>query len=230
MAPPSPERVEILTSRQSEAERRAGWVYQWLRWMPVITIPWMYSNLSNLGYRASPSEAVGAVLWPGVVHLVLLLGLRSPYLYARRHAQQALLLAGVRALSTMLLMGTSRGEGYCLWFIVNGALWLWGSARGLRQLKRGECWLMNVQGEGKHLPRPWALTTAAQPAAAMAGTPISEAPSSPRLALEQGIGMARQGRRAEAINNLLAAFRRGTPELRNRAAAELEKLGEVETF
>jgi hypothetical protein len=71
-----------------------------------------------------------------------------------------MLLVTLRILSTVLLIGLTRtglsnmifdptrGTSLIFWVFVNGSLWLFGSIWGLRQISRGDCWLMRVLGEG----------------------------------------------------------------------------------
>jgi len=223
-------RTSELSREQVNAERGVGWVYHWIFWTSLITVPWMRLNLVGLSFRyTSTSNYVGAALWPAVIHVVLLLGLNSPYLYVRRHTQQALLFVGLRALSTFLFIGLMEGSGACFWTITNGALWMLGSVWGRRQLRRGDCWLMRVRGEAGELPRPWA----ARPAPTQNPPPVRSTftvPVDPDLAFAQGRSRVGVGQRAEAVVCFLAAFHIGPPDLRRRAVAELEKLGEVETF
>ncbi len=174
---------------------------------------------SLAGYSRGQAYWIVAVLSSALPHLVLLFGLRSKYLYVRRHVQQALILAAIRTITTALLVGASESSGTCWWIPINGALWLWGSARGLRQVKRGECWLME-RGEGEQLPRPWAAQPALQP------TPVSESDAQ----LIRAHNLIQQGLRSEAIECYLSLFRTGPSHLRQQAVAALEKLGEVEDF
>jgi hypothetical protein len=157
---------------QVKAEQAIRWVYHWLFWSVFITVPWMGLNLgilASLFYGAPTSGFVLAVLLPVLAHAVLFFGLGSPHLYARRHTQQAFILVGLRALSALFFMGLMQGSGVCLWIIVNGFFWLVGTVWGLRQVKRGDCWLMRWKGEDVKLPRPWAVPTsvAATPAASV---------------------------------------------------------------
>jgi hypothetical protein len=48
-------------------------------------------------------------------------------------------------------------------------------------------------------------------------------------AFEQGQSLLSEGKRAEAKACFMQASRTGSPDLRQRAVAELEKLGEVES-
>jgi Tol biopolymer transport system component len=167
----------------------------------------------------SLAEYVAAVAWPALVHVVLLIPLWSPYLFVRRHAQQALLLAVVRVLSAVLIVGLSRGGLIGLWVVVNGGLWIFGTVWGLRQIKRGDCWLMRRRGEVSELPRPWATPKVAEP------TPTATGP-----ALAPGAIPAGQGERAATVEALRLAFRTGSPEERQRALEALKALGEIEEF
>jgi len=185
-------------------------------------------NLSAVGTEAteaatpppiSLAEYVAAVAWPGLVQVVLLIPLWSPYLFVRRHAQQACSLAVVRILSTVLIVGVTRGALIGLWVVVNGGLWIFGSVWGLRQIKRGDCWLMRRRGEISELPRPWATAKAPEPA------PAAPGPALPAEALPAG-----QDDRAATIEALRSAFRTGSPEERQRALEALKALGEIEEF
>jgi len=96
---------------------------------------------------------------------ILVFGLRSPYLFVRRHTQQAALLLGLNVVFavgsgvTLYYMRDSLGLGLLmaglnlLQIIMLPVSTFW----GLSQVKRGDCWLMRRKGEGNELPRPWAL-------------------------------------------------------------------------
>jgi ligand-binding sensor domain-containing protein len=56
-----------------------------------------------------------------------------------------------------------------------------------------------------------------------------DVPADPHAAFERGRALLNQGQREAAVAHFLAVFRDGPPDLRRRALAELEKLGEVET-
>ena len=60
--------------------------------------------------------------------------------------------------------------------------------------------------------------------------PTPTAPAEPHAAFAQGRSLILQGQQDKAVACFLAAFRDGPPNLRRRALAELEKLGEVEVF
>src|SRR3990172_434110 len=220
-----------ITPEQAKAERGVKWVYWWLFWSPLITVPCMGVNLSN-AYR--PADYMWSILWSTLPHLILLLGLLSPYRYAQRHMQQALMLVGLRALLTAFIFGLSRGEAWGFWVITNGALWLWGTFAGLGQVRRGECWLMRVRRESAELPRPWAALLGASTAPAAPPAPSAASslitPSDPLAAFLKGRSLVNSGQRAEAVACFLAVFRSGSPELRQQAVSALGQLGEVETF
>jgi hypothetical protein len=67
-----------------------------------------------------------------------------------------------------------------------------------------------------------------------APSPAADSPpetsADPNVAFEEGLRLLGTDKRTRAIDCFLAAFRAGPPNLRSRAVAELEKLGEVETF
>ena len=185
-----------------------------------------------------------AVLFPAMVHMVLLFGLLSSSLYIRRHTQQAIVLIGLRIVSTVLFVGLISGTE-CAWILVNGSLWLFGSLLGVWQVRNGDCWLMHLRGEKDLLPRfatvpvaPQSAVPSVAPSAPQVAetyvAPIATAvpafsvPSDPSAALELGLALVAQSKREHAIECFMFVFRNGSPELRQRAVAEMEKLGEVE--
>lgn len=232
---------------EDKNERSIRWVYHWLLWSVLITVPWMIFDLlvlEILFYGSGIPAYTLAVLLPACAHGLLLFGLRSPHRYARRHAQQALVLAGLRTLSTVFFVGLTEASGTCLWVLANGFLWIFGTVSGLRQIKRGDCWLMRWLGEGSELPRPWAavedgaaLADAAPPvpsvptpAPVVAPAEPTPPPADPNAVFGDGLRLLREGQRSEAAACFLTAFRTGPSDLRDRARAALADLGEVETF
>ena len=169
--------------------------------------------------RVPTSSYVSAVALPAVLLLVLLIPLASRLVYVRRHAQQAVVLAVLRVLSTMLIVGLSRGELIVLWVIVNGGLWIFGGVWGLRQIRRGECWLMRVRGEVSDLPRSWATK------------PVVPAPT-PAGGASTTLGGPSTGEEDQeaTIDGLRQMLRTGSPQERQWAIESLQALGEIEEF
>ncbi len=244
-----------VTPVQAKDERSIRWVYYWLFGSTFITVPWMLFNLLALEILFSGPGILGyvlAVLLPACAHAILMLGFRSPHRYTRRHAQQALMLAGLRAISTVFCVGLTETSGTCFWILVNGFLWIVGTTSGLRQVKHGDCWLMRSLGESDELPRLWAATAdvagmedgaafadvappvASAPAVEPVAVPVkatpSPAPADPNAAFENGQRLLREERPSEATACFLAAFRSGPSDLRDRARTALADLGQIETF
>jgi hypothetical protein len=89
-------------------------------------------------------------------------------------------------------------------------------------------WLFLVRGKDGESSRAPEV-----PAIIPAAAPIETAPrpaADPNAALEGGLRLLSVGKQTEATACFLAAFRAGPADLRRRAVAELEKLGEVETL
>jgi tetratricopeptide (TPR) repeat protein len=255
-AEPREETKTVETERSGarwEAEKNAAsWVYAWLYLSPFLTVPCFVFQLFDLHSRSTVGEQVWAAIVPLIFHVPLLLmsfGVGS--LFVRRHMQQALLLIALRAgmAAVSLNLGQFPEGGLCgpgLFCLGNGTLWLFTSLWGLTQVARGDCWLMRWKGEDGELPRPWAVSpdvpassAASVPATMPTGAPVSlipaasslfEAPAEPNTTFEDGLRQLRIGKQTDAIACFLAAFQDGPPHLRHRALAELEKLGEVETF
>ncbi len=218
--------VDLLAQQQTE--KRAARVYWWLFFSALITVPWMATNLLSLGFTDrfnSPLAYLLATISPALVHLVLLFGLLSSNLFIRRHAQQGLLLILLRVASAVWFVAMARGETSA-WFLVNGSTWLFGTIWGIRQVNRGECWLMRARGENADLPRAWANAPTPTNLSASGTNSSGDA----AFDLNVGLRLLDMNNRVEARTRFLAAFRNGSRELRERAAMELEKLGEVETF
>ena len=94
-----------MIDERANTERSIGYVYWWLFWSPLITVPWMVASVLSLPYyRHQASDWLWAILPAALPHLILLFGLRSKTLYRRRHVEQALVLVGVRLMSTMFLL------------------------------------------------------------------------------------------------------------------------------
>ena len=217
-----------MDTRLSEEERSVRWVYWWLLWSSLITVPWMLNNVFSYRY-----VQVMDVLWPVSLHLVVLpWRLRAENLYVRRHTQQAVLLVTARALAAVFFIVLLDAFGF--WILVSGSLWLGGTIWGIRQINRGDCWLMRRRGESAQLPNNRPVLTEQVPD--VASDPLVHRPSGPdersrwpqRMAYGDSLG--RQNRRADARAVYLDIFRHGDPDHRGRAIEALEKLDEVELF
>ncbi|TAK14681.1 MAG: hypothetical protein EPO32_00710 [Anaerolineae bacterium] len=204
--------------------RRANAAYNWIKWISLITVPWMIYAQSDLNSRSSLLDWAWAGLVPASLHLLLLpRATRDSSLFVRRHTQQALMLVALRAATTVWLIGLTRGDGFPLWLLVNGTLWMWGSTRGKLQVKRGECWLMRRRGEVHLLPT-------ANGHVEFPSTPVDFVPADVKAAWDQA-GRYLQAKRPElAKKHYLIVFREGPPAWRARAIEALRKLGEVETM
>ena len=236
--------VERNAAPREQERRTPRRVYWWLLLSPFMRVPCFAYQLFGL-YRPSVGERIWAAIVPLVFHIpLLLMGLGVDNRFVRRHMQQALLLIALRAgmAAIALNLGDYPEEGLWLFFFGNGALWLFGSLWGLRQVKRGDCWLMRQRGEDDELPRPWAVvsaTAAGAPATVPTGVAVSPLPAvhsplepsaDPNAAFEEGLRLLSEGERAEATARFLVTFRNGAPALRRRVLAELEEMGEVEVF
>lgn len=162
---------------------------------------------------------------------LVLLNLLSKNHFVRRHTQQGLALGLIFWWAVLFISGLS--DQLCLGALVSFfVVWIGGVIWGRRQVRRGDCWLMRQLGEGKRLPRPWASSLEQRPERA---APVTSAKTlgryeSPTTAISRGQMLLNQGRRDEAIEQFLFAFRSGQPEIRRRAIFRLKKIGEMEEF
>jgi hypothetical protein len=226
--------TEGQADQGQQARTLALRVYIWLLFSPVVTVSWLSLLLARHYQTGSSSSPLGwVVALPAIAHVVLFPGLLSSTLYMRRHAQQAFLLVVLRTLNALLFLGLAppSSEWMCLWFLAGTGLWLMGTIWGIQQTGSGDCWLMRVRGEAALLPRPWALAAPAGPATVSTVSTVSTTstvPTAPQAAFDRGLALLGQGKREEAVASFMIAFRQGDSDLRRRALAELEKLGEVE--
>lgn len=232
--------------RDTKLEKKIRWVYNWLLWSPILTVPWMFINMMNLSFRSSAASWIWAALVPASVHIILISSARSENLYVKRHAQQAMYLVLLRALTTVIFIGFSKGSGAFLWFMVNGILWLWGSSWGKKQIANGDSWLMRFEGEGHLLPRPWAIaeegeiTAPVQPENIRPTTPgkkpsidvssLSPASMHVQKAMEKGNKHIFNMESEQAIPELMLVFREGPEDWRTLAIKKLKNLGQIDTF
>jgi Tol biopolymer transport system component len=113
-------------------------------------------NADGTGLRNVRPALFPAHLLPLLLHLGLLAGLLSPARSARWHTGQALILAGLSVLAALFLISEPRSPWMlaCGWFSVNGAVCVGGAVWGLRQIRRGENWLMRRLDPAAGRPPP----------------------------------------------------------------------------
>lgn len=207
----SSKEVTFPTDTEKTTAKR---LYIWLFLSPGITVPTFILAVLFLSYGLSTHERVIAALIPLVFHAPVLLGFTSKSIFVFRHTQQAILLVALRAALASLAVSIGEpGDGFSLFLIGNGVLWLIGSLWGLDQIKHGTCWLLKRRGE-KILP---------------AEDKKGDWPQ-PEEELEDMLGSLSAKDKLTAKSKAIHAFRAGTPETKRRAVEVLSKLGEVEEF
>ena len=200
-------------------KKTAQRVYTWLFLSPIITVPIFIGAAANASYNSTINERVLAALIPLIIHTPLLLGLTSKSAFVYRHTQQGLLLIALRAgMASLAAVNVEDHLDYTLllFFFGNGGLWLIGSIVGWSQTSNGKCWFMERKGEKLLLPGSVASENTNQPIMdkELAGMLDSLNTDSIKTAKEKA----------------LHAFQTGTPTIKKRAVAVLDKLGEVEQF
>jgi hypothetical protein len=207
--------ANVMTAEQAKAERAgARRLYLLSLWLPLL-LP-LSACLGPL-----------ALLWPLIILGLVAVGFFSRHAFVRWHTGQWTLLTFPAALFALWSLSSifndyyGNTSGYMCFALISIGGWYLGNIIGFRQARRGRCWLWGWLAPTTQLPRPWAATPAV-PAASMSADSYT--------ALEQGRSLLKADRRAEAIASLMDAFRNGSPDLRQQAVAELEKLGEVEMF
>lgn len=206
-----------MTPEQVEAERGgARRLYLLCLWSPLI-IP------------VSACAGPAALLVPLIVIGLVIAGFFSKHDFVRWHASQWTLLTlpaallffwSINSIFNSYYYGSFWGNPWFFIIVLGG--WYVGNIVGFRQANRGQCWLWDRLALAAELPRPWAVSPTAPAESSMSADSYT--------ALEQGRKLLEANKRAEAVASFMAAFRDGSPDLRRLAVAELEKLGEVETF
>jgi len=190
-----------MDSEQAAAERGVGSVYKrfMIAYFPYMLFLFISTNFFALS--GSLFDRSISVLLSSIVFLLLLKECQSPYLFVRRHGQQALLLGAMISVVIWFILALELISDVCLSLTGITAVWFFGGFRGLRQVKRGDCWLMKNLDGADQLPRQW-----------------QTAESEDEAQDERDIG------------ELLQQFRKGTADERRQAVVALEKMGEVERF
>ncbi len=210
---PKPYSKEIAFPTDTE-KNTVKRLYTWLIVSPFITVPIFIFAAINLSYSSSINERVIVALIPLIFHAPLLFGFttKSPFVF--RHTQQAIFLVALRATTASLALSIGDpGDGFWLFVIGNGVLWLSGSLLGFDQIMHGECWLMGLRGE-----------KIARNETARVDLPQMD------KELEDMLKSLNAKDKLTAKTKALNAFRAGTPETKRRAVEVLSELGEVEEF
>jgi hypothetical protein len=156
--------AENLSPQQTKAERWIVWVYAGPLISALMIVPVMVAISVIMPNAQTSWFSVLLVLAACLIAAILAPKLFSPYVFVRRHTQQAFVLVGLLILSGLILynpwwsamLGEEVTPACCTAFPFGLFLLLGGSIAGIRQVRRGDCLLMELAGEGKELPRPWA--------------------------------------------------------------------------
>jgi hypothetical protein len=222
-----------MTVREAIGERSAaGRPYLLSIWLPFAP----YAIVAGFaGSQYSVCWGPAAVLLGGLL-LLLLPGITTRSAFVRWHTAQWALLT----LPLFIYFGVAwviGSQPTCELAVASTLLWWLLMFVGRGQANGGECWLWKLIRPSAEPPRPWPqISTAAASRPAPAPTPPRVSDPSfhvfelPNVAYRQGCGLRDLGRKKDAAQCYLQAFREGEPELRRQAVARLEELGEVEVF
>ena len=209
---PEADSSHALGENEKKTARR---VYVWLLFAPLLILPVFIGMLFNLDFpEAGTNVRALTTLVPLIFHVPLILGLSTKSVFVYRHTQQGILLVALRAgmASFAISIEPYPIDGFWLFLLGNGSLWLFGSLWGLHQISRGECWLMNQKGESLAIK-----------AGEVEGL-------SPQVHLERSREFIGRYKAEEAKKHALAAFRSGDRDVRLQAVQLLSSLHEVEEF
>jgi len=185
--------------------------YKWLRNSSVIAVPIFFIALNMGAYTFI------AAFLPFVFHLALIGRLQTEKLYVYRHTQQALLLLLIRAGAAIAIFSSYYLNGFWIFIIINGSLWLFGTNWEIAQVKRDDCWLMRRRGEEIIL----AMETP--------DLPIDTSTLMDKETEKQITSIDTKTKNTR-IKQSLQTFRTGTPDEKKKALRVLSELGEVENF
>ena len=203
---PNKELPHIVTDEERKACEKN---YKWLRNSSFFTIPVF---LVAFFFDAHPFIAVFLTF---LFHIQLIGRLQTENLYVYRHTQQALLLLLLRAGTTIAIFSYFYFDGFWLFVIVNGSLWLFGTNWEIAQVKRNDCWLMRRRGEEILVPK--------------IPVGVDQPVELDKATTDMLKSITSREKKAE-IKSSLTTFRAGTPLERKKAALILAELGEVEKF
>ncbi|HSG45020.1 MAG TPA: hypothetical protein VLA72_17875 [Anaerolineales bacterium] len=182
---------------------------KWLRNSSFITIP-IFLIALNVG-----AHPFIAAFLPFVFHLALIGRLQTENLYIYRHTQQALFLLLIRAGTTIAIFSYFYLDGFLVFVIVNGALWLFGANWEIKQIKTNDCWLMRRRGEEINVPQ----------------IPVdADQPVELDKATTDMLKNATTKEKKAGVKKSIKVFRTGTRQERKKAVLVLAELGEVEKF
>ena len=210
---PNPGSSFAIGNPEKKTARR---VYTWLFISPILTIPVLIGMLFSLSYpESTTNEHILTTLVPLIFQAPLVAGLTSKSTFVYRHTQQGILLVALRTgMATWAIsLGAYPYDGFWLFLLGNGALWLFGSLWGWNQIRQGQCWLMTRKGQKVISEENSKLDT-------------------PHMNQELDVILKslNMKERLAAKNKALQAFRNGNPGGRQRAIEVLSSLGEVEEF
>ncbi len=209
----NPQPYSTTISAPSDLDRDSvKGTYAWLLISPVLTIPTMLIANGILNDYSLNGHVLAALI-PLIFHTPLLFRLNTKSLFVYRHAQLAILLVALRAGSAALAISM---DSLWMFILVNGSLWLFGTMWARNQAVRKECSLMERKGEKILASTSTESKTLNHPSMdkELAGMLDSLNTDSVKTAKEKA----------------LHAFQTGTPTIKKRAVAVLDKLGEVEQF
>jgi len=209
---PKIESQAVLTEKDTRITRN---IYRWLWFALIIGAPWFVITTFGLYSISDINERFFGALLPAILYSPVLFYLLSKSLFIYRHAQQAILLIGLRvAMAGVAIIIVQYPEnGLWLFLLGNGSLWLFGNLWARNQVIRGECWLMQRKGE-----------TILTPESQTSDDHVTD------KKLDGLLKSMNLKDRDIAYEKSLKAFRTGTPEARKRAVAVLSALSEVEKF
>ena len=203
---PNKELSHIVTDEERKACEKN---YKWLRNSSFFTIPVF---LVAFFFDAHPLIAVFLTF---LFHIQLIGRLQTENLYVYRHTQQALFLLLLRAGTAIAIFSYFYFDGFWLFVIVNGSLWLIGTNWEIVQVKRNDCWLMRRRGEEILVPQ--------------IPVGVDQPVELDKATTDMLKSVTSREKKAE-IKSSLTTFRAGTHLERKKAVLILAELGEVEKF
>ena len=221
---------ELLS--ELEQKKAADRIYNWLRGLSVISVPWFLWLVLNMNFQSSTIERFWAAALPASPYLLYLLltGTSTNHIFVKRHARQGLAIVFLRFFTAFLSTGF-RGEavsGLPFFLIANGLLWFFGSSTGKLQVD---------EGDGMFVRQSERLSTRSikdlEKAEVEEPAPKRKITRPEMTAIEsfaQGEQLLNRGNKLEAVRAFTTAFRKGDAQIRGLAARQLNALDEVEEF
>jgi hypothetical protein len=216
---------ELLS--ELEQKKAANRIYNWLRGLSVVSVPWFVLLVFYLGVRPSTVERIWVAALPASPYLfyLSLTGGTSNHVFIKRHVRQGLAIVFLRFFTAFLATGFGGDavSGLPFFLIANGLLWYFGSSTGKLQVNGGVGMFVR---QSERLSRRSIIELEEGPKE-IDGLRASPAAKNAAAVdhFVRGEELLRAGRNNEAGQSFAAAYQAGDSRIRELVTRQLEAMG-----